>query len=503
MSRTSFVSALVMAAVGLSVLACSGRESGRSEPLLEPVGPAVTRGSLTVTPIRFGTKNDAPELVEVDAELGRLEVPERHAQPDGPKIAVRYVRLPAKEGANGAPIVYLSGGPGGSGVWSASGDRFPLFDRLRDFGDVIAYDQRGTWGTEPYLVCPGSWDYPLDRPMGVEVASDAVRPYLEECYEHWSETVDLSAFNTLESAGDLEALRVALGAEQLTLWGISYGTHLGLAYLREYPDRVHRAILAGVEGPDDTYKLPERVDAAFLRVVERIEADSEARASVPDFLDRYRELLSRLTESPVSIDVEDPESGELMAVVVGPEELRAAANNFLGEREDIQELLAAAAPVLGGDLTAIAEGALESRRGNRRSAMALSMDCASGVSEERRALIQEQTPGSLLGNRSWSLWASCPHWPVADLGDDFREPVVSDVPVLFVSGSLDGKTPVENGLDALGGFANGRHLVVDGGSHDDDLLVVSPEILEAIVAFLDGREPPGRIDLGPLEFDLP
>lgn len=487
-----------------SALLASACETGRTEPLLEPVGQSAVRGALTVTPIRFGTKNDAPRLVEVDAEMGILEVPLRHAEPEGGRIKVRFVRFSRAETASGPnhPIVYLAGGPGGSGVWSAAGDRFPLFDSLRQVADVIAYDQRGTWGTEPYLVCPDSWDYPLDRPGELETLRHSKRAFLESCFAHWSESTDLSAFNTVESAADLEALRVALGAEKLTLWGISYGTHLGLAYLRAYPERVDKAILHGIEGPADTYKLPERVDLVFRRVADAIASDPDASAAIPDFLGSYRELLERLERQPVTVEVEHPETGETISIVVGAEDLRRAAYGLLGEREDIEELVDRAAPILAGDLTGLGLAAVGGRRGNRESAMALSMDCASGVSPERRALIEAQAPASLLGNRSASLWASCDDWPVEDLGEDFRSPVESNVPVLFISGSLDVKTPPENAEEVLPGFPNGRHLVILGAAHDDDLLL-SPGVREAMLDFLAGRVPPERIDLGPLEFELP
>src|SRR3546814_18583991 len=41
-------------------------------------------------------------------------------------------------------LVYLAGGPGGSGISAAEGPRFELFMALREVADVIALDQRGT-----------------------------------------------------------------------------------------------------------------------------------------------------------------------------------------------------------------------------------------------------------------------------------------------------------------------------------------------------------------------
>jgi pimeloyl-ACP methyl ester carboxylesterase len=77
------------------------------------------------------------------------------------------------------------------------------------------------------------------------------------------------------------------------------------------------------------------------------------------------------------------------------------------------------------------------------------------------------------------------------------------VPVLFISGTLDVKTPPANAEDILPGFPNGRHLLIDGGSHDDDLFLASPRIADAMVDFLKGGPVLDRVELKPLRFKLP
>ena len=484
-------------------LLLAGCASDPDTPIRETSGPPVVSGPLTVTPIRFQTTDYFFRPTVIDAEEGRLEVPERHGDPEGRKITVRYVRFPALTDTPTAPIVYLAGGPGGSGTWSSSGDRYPLFQRLREVADVIAYDQRGTWGTEPYMICPGSWDYPLDQPADEATLSSAVKPFLETCWQHFADQADLSAYNTVESAEDLDALRRALGAEKLNLWGISYGTHLGLAYLRAHPDRVERAILAGVEGPNHTYKLPERVDSVLARVAAMVAADSQAQRAAPNFLDDLKTLLARLEAEPARIAVEHPRTGETHSVVVGASDLRRAVFGSLGEREDIEEILERGIPILKGDLTELGLFALSNRTANRELVMSLSMDCASGATADRMAEIRKQEKNAILGNPSTWLHAACAHWPVQDLGDTFRSDVQSDVPTLFISGTLDAKTPPKNAEDVLPGFSRGHHLIIENGSHDDDLFLSSPEIAEAMETFLRGGEPAERVVLDPIRFKLP
>jgi pimeloyl-ACP methyl ester carboxylesterase len=81
---------------------------------------------------------------KVEAELGRIYVPERRATPIGKLIELAFVRFKSTAHTPSSPIVYLAGGPGGSGIALAKGARFALFMAMREIGDVVALDQRGT-----------------------------------------------------------------------------------------------------------------------------------------------------------------------------------------------------------------------------------------------------------------------------------------------------------------------------------------------------------------------
>ncbi len=484
----------------LAAVLCAATLTAQQGPIVAECGPTEMRGAVEVTPIVFGTR-EFDVMRTTDAELWRLRVPQRWETGDTATLGIRWVRFPSTSPDPGPPIVYLAGGPGGSGILSAAGDRFPLFMKLREAADVIALDQRGVYGTDPYPVCPGTWSYPLDRPAELGILEEVQAPFLRDCAEHWSERIDPAAFTAWESAADIDAVRAALGAESVTLWGISYGTHLGLAYIRRYPDRVHRAILAGVEGPDHTYKLPANVNRVLVRVDSAIAADPDARAAYPDWLESLERAIERLEREPARVEVRDPE-GAAHTVVLGPTDLRLAVYWELGEREDIVELPARLAPVLAGDYGGLARLIAGSRLNDRESAMAISVDCASGATEARLRRIEDQAPRATLGEVfNLSLRAECANWPVHDLGDDYRGPIESEAAVLFISGTLDSKTPPSNAEEVRRGFPDGRHLVIDGGSHDDDLFLSSPRIGELMLEFLRGAMlDDDRLVLPPLRF---
>ncbi len=54
---------------------------------------------------------------------------------------------------------------------------------------------------------------------------------------------------TNENVSDLEALRLALGEEQLSFWGVSFGTRIGAVYAQTHPERVRAMLLDGPIDP--------------------------------------------------------------------------------------------------------------------------------------------------------------------------------------------------------------------------------------------------------------
>ena len=254
-------------------------------------------------PYKFKARSGA----EVEAELGMFRVPENRIRATrGKSIALKYIRFPATTKSEGPPIVYLAGGPGGSGSDAARGSRFEMFQALRQLGDVIAFDQRGTGMSDRLPASKHRWQVPRDQPASREVVSQAVQEAVKKSVADWREAdVDLDAYNTRESAHDLEALRLVLGAEQLRLCGISYGSHLGLAYMRFFPNSVHSAVLAGVEGLDQTVKLPADQQKLIEQIDAWVKKDPQASQAFPDFLGSVRRVLKRLESEPHVIKRDD------------------------------------------------------------------------------------------------------------------------------------------------------------------------------------------------------
>jgi len=432
-------------------------------------------------------------------ELGHLTVPENRSRPEGRTIELAFVRLPSTAAEPGDPIVYLNGGPGQPATpLIRSPERLAAFDALRDLGDVILLDQRGTGRSTPSLIC--RWSEPPDPtvflPSDESIAD--LRDRFARCVETLRDDgIDLSAFNTRESADDLEDLRRALGAERLRLLAFSYGSHLAMATIRRHGDHLGPVVAVGIEGPDHTWKLPFTFDTQVAKIARLAAADATVGPAEPDLVATLRKALDRLADQPLVVTLHDPFRDEEVQVPVGPDGFRRILLWDLGDTNDLPWFPALIHQVAHGETGLLSWFVTKRYRqvGAGLSAMNLAMDCASGVSATRRARIEAEAATSLFGdvaNDIYSLW--CPVLGDVDLGAVFRAPIASDVPTLFVSGTLDCKTPPFQAEELRWGFPRGQTLTVVNAGHES--MLPEPEVQRAIVEFLaTGRTGVSRVEL--------
>lgn len=431
---------------------------------------------------------------EHPAELARIQVPERRGGASSRTIEVAFVRLKTRAKSPGAPIFFLAGGPGIPGIGMGRAPAyFRLLDGLRGLGDVYLVDQRGTGRSDPSLLC-GANALDPDLFVSETKAEEAVREAVGRCAAEWrARGVDPGAYNTVESAGDLEDLRRAIGAERVRLLGTSYGSELGLEMIRRHGARVERAVLSGVRGPSTALKLPSTLDLQMRRLASIIARDSTYASILPDAHGLVLALLDVLERKPFTITVTSREGGEKREYHVGSAGLRMVLQSDLADGTAVGRIPAMLASMKDGDpriflsrLRAVYEAMA---RGT--SLMSLAVNCASGWTPERLARVRGEAERSPFGNiRNLYLSpAVCDSVGASDLGAAFRAPVVSDVPVLFVSGSMDATTPSFEAEEIAWGFPNGAHMIVHNGFHET---LVVPEVQRSVTDYLSGKEMRGR-----------
>jgi pimeloyl-ACP methyl ester carboxylesterase len=432
---------------------------------------------------------------ELPAELGRLTVPELHANPTGRTITVAFVRLRSTAVTPGPPIVFLPGGPGFPGTLLARTPAYlRFFERLRTQSDVLVLDQRGSGFSVPTLQCATKGSLARDafesEPKIALALGGMVRPCLRLVR---GDGIAPEAYNTVEAAEDLETLRGALGAERLRLIGVSYGTEVALEAIRRHEDRIDRAVLAGTRGPDMVLSLPSTSDIQLKRLSGLIAADASWGRELPDFEGLVRRTLETLARRPASIEIVDVKTRGKTRVLAGPIAVQAFLASDLNDWTRTPFLPAIFATLSRGDSTLFARRIedLANSTAAGISIMQVATDCASGGSPERRSRAGREAGVTVLGNARNLLMnpAFCDLVGVKELPAAFRERIYGRTPVLFLSGSLDAITPPFQAEEVRWGFPNGIHIIVENGLHET-LAFQEPQ--DAAADYLAGQELRGR-----------
>ena len=442
---------------------------------------------------------------KIPAELGKFQVSENRNDPNARLITLSFVRFASTSPNPGPPIVYLAGGPGGSGIQTARGPRFSLFMALREVADVIAFDQRGTGMSRTMSPCRPENNSGPEEPLTRETIVPFYRVEIARCFDKWeADGIDIDGYTTLQNAHDVDDLRRALGVEKINLWGISYGSHLGLTVLKYHPKSVDRAVLAGIEGLDETVKLPFENDAYFGRVQAIIDADPVAKAAYPDFPALMRRVHARLNATPAQATFIPPGKKEQVTVTFDGFAVQMLASGSIADPLGVRRLPLLYAALDAGDYTQTGR-LLYSQflsQPSSFSGMPEAMDLASGVSPARMALLEEQFVTSILGDTlNFPMPQVAGIRPSIDLGEAFRAPFKSSVPTLFISGTLDGRTYPAEAAKTAAGFANGSRLIVENGGHN--IYEADPRIAAAVLAWFKGEGAPSTIRFDPPKIAVP
>lgn len=395
------------------------------------------------------------------AECGWFEVPENPNEPDGRTINLRVARVPAKgRSAEPDPLIFLAGGPG-----QAATEAWPIISgairKVNESRDILLIDQRGTGQSNP-LKCP---QIELEEVLGLDW-EDLGRT-TRECLD--SLEGDVRFYTTTIAMQDIDAVRAALGYEQVNLFGGSYGTRAAQVYLRLFPDRVRSVVLDGVV--PQTLALgsehAEKLDQAVYRVLENCDNDPQCSELFPDSSQKLKDLMQMLDEEAVELEVIHPSTGKPISLTFDRDVLGSSIR-FLTYSPETQAML----PLLIHEaattrkLDRLASQILIAAGGLQESisqGMEMSVVCAEDV-----PFFDLDTDHSayLMGNSMVrASGIQCDIWPRGPLPDGFHDPVSSDVPVLLLSGELDPVTPPEYAESVAEHFTNSRHLIAPGQAH--------------------------------------
>ncbi|MEM7338933.1 MAG: alpha/beta fold hydrolase [Actinomycetota bacterium] len=475
---SSLIRAIALAVAALLVAAaCTGGGDGAApespegpELKVRPTGLGVSGGGVEVASdvlerIRSTTFESSPCEFELpDAatpECGTVTVPMNWETGEGEVIlSVAVFSSLAPEPA-ADPVVYLEGGPGGHALDTLYLSADDLLEPLLERGDAVFFDQRGSGLSVPRLACPALTEYSRVVEDDPTIADDEIDARYSEIISTCAADltaggVDIASFTSIQNAHDVEAIRVALGYGRWNLYGISYGTRLGLEVLRQHPAGVRAAVLDSVYPPqvDSVAENPATFLDSFDAVVAAC-ATEPACAADGDLAERFRALAAELDANPVNVEITaDWATGETDTVWADGSTLVTLMLGSLYSPYQFTDLPELVDQLEAGETAALSDY-LSSDRNNEpfsTSGALYAFECNEEVAFSDRDVVAAAVPADpfelqesfeYFGNLGESAFDLCEAFAGWQPSEPYaNESVVSSVPTLLMAGRFDPVTPV-------------------------------------------------------------
>lgn len=442
----------------------------------------------------------------VHTELGRIEVPENRKDKNSRKITLSFVRFRCTGKQAGAPIIYLAGGPGGSGIQAAKGPRFSLFMALREFGDVIALDQRGTGLSNSIPSCNPPSSIPLEIPSNPSMMLETLTRNANHCISFWkNQGVDVTGYNSNESAEDIEDLRKALNTPTVTLWGISYGSQLAFSYVKKYKKNIDRLILAGLEATGGNIKRPLYMQNFLMRIEEDILQDSVLSKRVPSLRVLMKQVLDHLEANPVITSFKN-RNGKETTVSISKFDVQLYTAYFLVKNPSTTRMLPLTyLEMKDGNYQRVAPmiyGLKSFVSSPDYYGMGLLVDAMTGISDATLKRIEAESSNSILEmatNFPFPYLAD--NLGLPDLGNHYRKETTGNMPGLFLAGTHDGRTYLEDAEKIAANFRHVKLVRVNNGGHD--IFEQSPRVQTLIIDYMRGLDIPDTLLLDAVSYRHP
>ena len=418
---------------------------------------------------------------QVDARCGTLTVPEDRANPDGRQIDLNVAVIPAiKRNPEADALFLLAGGPGQSAI-----ETFPamisFMYQIHEDRDIVLVDQRGTGGSNP-LRC-------LD-PEDELLTDEQVLAKLKSCPETLD--ADLRFYNTEIAMTDLDEVRSSLGYKTINIYGASYGTRAALTYLRMFPEHVRTVTLDAVVDSGFVMFMDAAEDgqASLDKFFARCAADEACKSIFPNLRSEFDELLSRLEETPVEITIPHPLTNNPLDLIVTRQMITNMVFNTLYVPDLVATLpLSIHAAYADENYVPLISQAFLVNAG-LYDGMFYAVTCTEDAPLISASEAAKHGDQSIFGDRTVDFVSVCSEWQKGEVSPEFREPVVSDVPVLILSGEADPITPPWHADEVSENLTNEIHLVFSGMGHGNLSSRCSANLFKTFIesASIDGLD---------------
>ncbi|QNN45255.1 alpha/beta fold hydrolase [Thermomonas brevis] len=463
----------------------AGRQDAAPVAAVKPV----MLGKIAFTPCSLSSEMSRDN---VDAQCATFDVPEDRANPGGRRIALNIAWLQAT--GNGEkmpdPVFFLAGGPGQAAVESYPA-LDPVFKEVRKHRAVILVDQRGT-GKSNLLSCAAIAEG--DDGAGDD-APEKMQAQAAQCAQALSKKADLRFYTTTDAVADLDAVRQAIGAAQVNLVGVSYGTRVAQQYAMRHPEAIRSIVLDSVVpnalGLGNIFA--RNLDDALALQFALCTKEPTCKDKLGDPRAELDTLLVKLRAQPVAVQYRDATSGETRQDTLRAETVAALVRMY------------AYMPLAAGLLPKLIHEANAGRYENlmalskmmtsgMKDAMAMGMQLSVVCSEDADSMVSRaEDAGTVLGNlMPDGMAAMCKAWPKGNVPADFHKPLATRVPALVLEGEFDPVTPPRYGKDVVKTLPNGRLFVLRGQGHNVIGAGCMPKLFAQFMEKADARALDGK-----------
>jgi pimeloyl-ACP methyl ester carboxylesterase len=379
-------------------------------------------------------------------------------------------------------VVPLAGGPGQAALPFVD-DFAQSLKPLLGSRDLLVFDQRGT-GSSGAIGCFGD-------------AGPSSAAQVSACASGLGGA--RAFYRSIDSAQDIEALRVAGGYDKLVLYAVSYGTRVALTYAALHPDRVAGLVLDSVVPLDGPDVWSRQSFGALARVLRNLCSGDACRLATPSPNADLKALSRHLARTPLSGSITGPdgsritvrltEGGLWQILLAGdlnptlraelPGAMRAALR---GDRTPVLRLRARAAGLSGTVPTAdTTPPGLQTAADDVNTGLFTATRCSETnfpwtASASAGQRLQQATtalrgvgtsrfaPFDLSVPLTQSVVQLCASWPDAPLPAAPLGPLPA-VPTLVLEGMADLRTPVEQARTVVSAIAGARLYAASGTGH--------------------------------------
>ena len=459
---------LVLALAGLPFLLSASYAQNR-QPAIEPSG----------CPIKIDSS--------FKTRCGYLVVPENRGKSNGKFVKLPFIMVETKNPHKKKdPLLFTTGGPGGSSLgWAAGATRHSVIaDR-----DCIAFEQRGTQYAQPNL-SSNELDDAIKESYRKNLNKDSMVLEGVKRYKMALEArgIDLSGYNTDETVADIQDLLTTLQIDSVNLLGGSYSGGLMLAVLQKNPIRVRSLIL---DSPLPTFvhideDEPANFNEALDVLFQHVEIDSTSKPVYEKLKEKFQRYFTSIGGKSFYIPYREKGATDTLNIQYTRSDLLDIVENRLFDPAEIKHVPFIITELIKGNHRAYIKDHLDGifQHDAGPSGMRISVYCADQATYNNQDVIRQlyQAYPFMAGYHINDVYkAMCDCWQVPPIRPETKQPFYSDKPALLSDGEMDNACrPLY--IDMIHHYMpNSQRLVVINRSH----MTGSREMGDLIQQFLD------------------